>query len=177
MKIRDSSFSAKPPLLSTQGGNMARYTKIHATIWTSQRFIGLSDADRVAFIYICTCEHQTSIGVARIPPKYGSADLERLESDFTASLDRIETAGLVKVDRSTNEVFVHHWFDFHPPTNSKHAQGLRKVFDEVKSPAVRATALQEFESAEWSARPAREADTQTIKPGKRAEGGPKEIPF
>lgn len=167
----------KPPLLSTEGGAMSRYTKIYASIWTSQRFVGLSDADRVTFIYLCTCEHQTPIGVARIPPKYGSADLDRNESDFIASLASIEEAGLIKADRSTNEIYVLHWFDFHPPTNGKHAQGLRKGFAEVKSPTIREVAAQEFEAVEWSPRPEREPEKRARKSEESIPSGSGEIPF
>jgi hypothetical protein len=131
---------------------MARFTKIFASIWTSKRFTDLSDADRCAFVYVLTCEHQSAIGVARIPPKYGSADLDRPEQDFIAALGRIEASDLIVRDVDTHEIYVRHWFEFHPPTNSKHALGLAKLFAEVKSEAVRSVARAEFERVEFASR-------------------------
>ncbi len=159
---------------------MARYVKLYSSIWTSGRFIGLSDADRVVFLYLCSCEHQSSVGVARVPAKYAAADLERAEGDFISALERIESAGLIKADRHTNEVFVRNWFDFNGPTNQKHAAGILKIFDEVKSQSIRAVATAEFsaKSFNFEKSEVRGSKRQTRdRPGKIYGDEKEDIPF
>lgn len=142
---------------------MARFTKVYETLWTSRRFINLSDFDRVAFLYVATCGHQTKVGVARIPGPYAAADLKRPETEFTESLARLEVAGLLARDQETNEVFVRQWFKHHPPANAKHAQGLRNLIEDVSSAAIRELARSEFSGCAWTA----EAPTDTEKKSRR----------
>jgi hypothetical protein len=123
---------------------MARFSKVSAAFWRSKRVAGLSDVDRLAMLYLLTAEHQTSVGVARIPAMYAAADLSWTEAKFNEARGRLVDAGLIVFDPETHEMFAHGWFRFSPPQNPKHALGMQKQIAETESELVRSAALREF---------------------------------
>jgi hypothetical protein len=121
---------------------MRDFSKVSPKLWRSGRFRDLSDDARLLYLFLLTCEHQTSAGCCRIPGAYATADLgakwtaERLH----AARDHLSKAELIVHDDNTDEYFVCRWFKHNPPTNQKHLQGVRRMISELDSEAVREVA-------------------------------------
>lgn len=125
---------------------MARFSKVSANIWRSRRVAALSNDDRLCLLYCITAEHQTSIGVARIPTKYGAADLGWTEDAFEASVKSLVDAGLLLRDPDTLEIFVAGWFRHNAPQNPNHASGMIKSIYEISSDVIREAVEADFQT-------------------------------
>lgn len=148
---------------------MARYCRVSSVLWTEPKFIALSDADRVVYIYLATCEHQTSVGCARVPRMYAAADLRRATTEFAESVERLQAATLIVGDPETEEFFVCNWFETNGPTNPRHLAGLLKRIDEIRSPRVRERAREAFRSRDWefSSKPEAREPRKSAEPRKK----------
>jgi hypothetical protein len=126
---------------------MRDFSKVSPKVWRSPRFRGLqSEGARLFYLYVLTCEHQSSAGCFRLPDAYAAADLswspERLE-EYRAAL---VGAGLLVHDPETEEYFVTRWFKHNPGTNAKHRAGIARLISELDSDVVREAAEAEYEA-------------------------------
>ncbi|MHB9446940.1 hypothetical protein ACYG9R_09210 [Mesorhizobium sp. RSR565B] len=129
---------------------MREYSKISPKVWRSPRFRSLEmDDSRLFYLFLLSCEHQSSAGCFRLPDAYAAADLNW-------SVDRLETARAPLVgdfivhDAATFEYFIARWFRHNPTTNVKHRQGVRRLISELDSDLVREAAEIELEEHEES---------------------------
>ena len=55
---------------------MRTFSKISPKLWRSPRFRSLESGDeRLLYLYVLTCEHQSSAGCFRLPDAYAASDL------------------------------------------------------------------------------------------------------
>lgn len=126
---------------------MRDFSKVSPSLWQSRRFTGLSSDDaRYAYLYLLTCEHQTSAGCCRLPDAYAAADLRwPVERYRKARLELID-AELIKWDDDTSVVMITRWFKFSPPMNEKHLQGIRHILERLPSQDIWEEATAELEA-------------------------------
>ncbi|WP_185982840.1 hypothetical protein [Aureimonas mangrovi] len=123
------------------------FTKVSPNLWRSRRFIGLTDAGKVLYAYLLTCEHQNSTGCFRLPDGYACADLQWLSEKYAGARDELVEADLIAIDLELSLIFVRRWFKHSPPMNPKHAQGTVKQISEIESDSIREIVEQEFADA------------------------------
>ena len=123
---------------------MREYSKVSPKLWRSKRFRSLaSDDARLLYLFLLTCEHQTSAGCFRLPDAYAAADLgwdaDRLEGARAPLIP-----DMIAHDAETEECFVRRWFRHNPPTNQKHLKGVQRIISELDSDHVREVAEEEL---------------------------------
>lgn len=122
---------------------MRDYSKVSPKLWRSRRFSQLPDDARMFYMFLLTCEHQTSAGCLRLPEAYAAADLnwqpERLGGARAPLIPE-----MIAYDGATDEYFILRWFRHNPPTNSKHLKGVKRLISEVDSDTVREVAEAEL---------------------------------
>lgn len=127
---------------------MAReFSKVSPLLWRSNRFrqLGADDA-KLLYLFLMTCDHQTSAGGFRLPDAYAVADLgwtmERLASARAALVE----GDFVAHDEATEEYFIHRWFRHNPPMNRKHRIGVEKAIEKIDSERIREAASHDLET-------------------------------
>lgn len=118
---------------------MARdFTKFSPTVWQSIDFRSLSsDEARLAYIYLLTSQHQSNAGVFRLPAPYASHDLSWELEKYLKVLSEIECAGLIFVDKTTDEILITNWFSHNPPMNQSHLKGVVHTIERIESDELR----------------------------------------
>lgn len=140
---------------------MRDYSKVSPSLWASERFhsVGSDDA-RYVYLYMLTCEHQTSAGAYRLPDAYAAADLRWPIGRYQKARAELVNTGLIRFDASAAVLMVTRWFRFNPPMNPSHLKGIRHVLDRLPSQTIRVDAtaeLDEVMTANAQARADREA--------------------
>lgn len=121
------------------------FSKVSPKVWRSPRFRGLQNEQaKLFYLYLLTCEHQSSAGCFRLPDAYAAADLAWSEVDLTAAREACIDAGLLVHDPETEEYFVLRWFKHNPSTNGKHRKGIERLISDLDSDHVREAAEAEF---------------------------------
>ena len=77
---------------------MARYRKISVQIWSDERFLGMSDAGKLAFLFVLTHPNLTSFGAMRATIPGLAAELRWTEEALREALREALNKGMVKVD-------------------------------------------------------------------------------
>ena len=124
---------------------MREYSKVSPKLWRSPRFRSLANEDaRLLYLFVLTCEHQSSAGCFRLPDAYAAADLAWTSDRLHAARTHLVNADLLVHDAATDEYFVPRWFRHNPPTNPKHRKGVERLISEVDSDEVRDAAETEY---------------------------------
>jgi hypothetical protein len=123
---------------------MRDFSKVSPKVWRSPRFRSLQVQQKLFYVYVLTCEHQSSAGCFRLPDAYALADLGWSQEDLDASRAALVVAGLLVHDAETDEYFVTRWFKHNPGTNAKHKQGIERLISELDSDHVREAAEAEY---------------------------------
>jgi hypothetical protein len=140
---------------------MRDFSKVSPTLWHSERFNHLATDDaRYAYLYLLTCEHQTSAGCYRLPDAYAAADLHWPVERYQKARAELEKAELIHFDAANSVLMVTRWFRFNPPMNEKHLKGIRHILERLPSQPIRfeaAVELDELVAATAKAKVEREA--------------------
>jgi hypothetical protein len=124
---------------------MRDYSKISPKVWRSPRFQGLgAERAKLFYLYVLTCQHQSSAGCFRLPDAYASADLDWNQEELAGARTALVGAGLLVHDSETDEYFVPRWFKHNPGTNPKHRTGIERLISELDSDRVREAAEAEY---------------------------------
>ncbi len=105
------------------------FRKVGPSVWaSSKRFRSLSVDAKLAYMYLLTNTHSTSIGLYQLRPIYMADDMDIDMGDALACLDEIAEVGLIDRDREENLIRIDRWFTINPITNPHHMIGtLRSV--------------------------------------------------
>lgn len=105
-----------------------RYGKVTETIWTDDKFMGLTDTSKLLFIYLLSCSKCNSVGIFQI-------GLGAIEDDFGHSRQEIK-AGLEELGRSSLVQYEGNWVSFNKflkwnaPVSPNHARQIASVLNE-----------------------------------------------
>ncbi|WP_027142100.1 hypothetical protein [Mesorhizobium sp. WSM3626] len=144
----------------------ARYfTKVSPAVWRSRRFMGLSDEEKVGYLYLLTNAHISSAGVYELPPGYACADLGWTLPTYQSVIQALVAVELI--DHDEDVVLIERWFQHNPPANDDHATGTRRRLVAVESDRLREKALASFDVVN-AARIEREAQKAVEKAAKTA---------
>src|SRR5687767_11979879 len=116
------------PLRADWRWRMSRdFSKVSPKVWRSPRFMGLnSERAKLLYMYVLTCQHQSSAGCFRLPDAYASDDLGWSQADLDGARAALVGAELLVHDAETDEYFVPRWFKHNPGTNPKHRKGIER---------------------------------------------------
>ena len=113
---------------------MREFSKVSPAVWQSKRFIGLpSDDARYLYIYLLTCEHQTSAGIYRLKDGYACDDLRWDAKRFAKARRELVEADLIHFDEMESVVLITRWFRHNPPTSADHLTGIERVIERIPS--------------------------------------------
>ena len=125
---------------------MRDFSKVSPSLWHSERFNNLaSDDARFAYLYLLTCEHQTSAGCYRLPDAYAAADLRWPIDRYQHARSELASAGLINFDTVASVMMITRWFRFNPPMNEKHLKGIRHILERLPSEQIWAKATAELD--------------------------------
>lgn len=121
---------------------MREFSKVSPALWASKRFNDLlSDDARYLYLYLLTCEHQTSAGVFKLKDGYAVEDLKWQLERFTAARQHLIDAELIRFDAATSVFLITRWFRHNPPMNDSHYKGVAKVIRKVPCEAFQQEAM------------------------------------
>ncbi|MER9755410.1 hypothetical protein NKJ46_18470 [Mesorhizobium sp. M0166] len=126
---------------------MRDYSKISPKVWRSPRFRSQTDDSRLLYIYLLTCEHQSSAGCFRLPDAYAAENLNWPIERVQAARTPLVVCELVAHDPETFEYFIPRWFRHNQTTNPKHLQGVMRLISELDSDPIREAAEAELEES------------------------------
>ena len=144
---------------------MRDFSKVSPSLWHSDRFNNLpSDDGRYTYLYLLTCEHQTSAGAYRLPDAYAAADLNWPVERYRKARAELVAADLVKFDSAASVVMITRWFKFNPPMNTSHLKGILHTLHRLPSDVIRGESVAELEAIQAAADAAKAAAAEG-KPG------------
>lgn len=129
---------------------MREFSKVSPRVWRSERFMGLSSDDsKLLYLYLLTCEHQTSIGACHLPDGYACTDLRWEPRRYLKARQDLENAGLIDFDTKASVVAIKQWFRFNPAMNMKHAEGIARNIQRLalESPSIAQTVTADFHAS------------------------------
>jgi hypothetical protein len=130
---------------------MREFNKVSPTIWQDADFQKLPFRERYTFLYLRTCQHQSSAGCFMLPEGYALVDLGGWDAKtYRESIKAVETAGLITTDPETSEVLINGWFDDNGPMNNNHRISIQRNIDAIKSPTLKKIAQDRLD-AFWTA--------------------------
>ena len=116
---------------------MRDFSKISPAVWQSKRFNTLpSDDGRYLYLYLLTCEHQTSAGAYRLPNGYALDDLRWELSRYVKARQELASADLILFDETESVVMITRWFKHNPPMNESHFIGIGRVLERLPSQMI-----------------------------------------
>lgn len=127
-----------------------RFTKLSSAVWRSKRFRPLPASAKLLYLYLASNEHQTSIGAYRLPDGYALDDLGSnwTEKALNSARDLLVKAELIAFDEDASTYYLLRWFKHSPPMNASHAQGCRRLIDEIESDAIAERVQADFDEAD-----------------------------
>lgn len=132
---------------------MRMFNKVTPHLWKSKRFLDLTDAGRVLYLYYLTNAHQSMVGCFPLPDGYATTDLRWDAEKYTKTRKALIGSELILFDAITEEVLVLRWFRHNFPQNNSHRKGAMALLDAIASPSLRQAARDGFDEAEaeWKA--------------------------
>ena len=122
------------------------FSMVSPKLWLSRRFRGLiTDSAKLFYLYVLTCQHQTSAGCFKLPDAYVMADLGWSAEKLSNARAPVVEAGLLLHDPETDEYFVPRWFRHNPGKNPNHRKGIVRLISELESDLIRQVAKQEYD--------------------------------
>ena len=167
------SRAALGPRAENRFLNMRDFSKVSPSLWHSERFNGLaSDDARLAYLYMLTCQHQTSAGCYRLPDAYAAADLRWPVERYQKARAELVKAGLVRFDTSASVLMITRWFRFNPPMNEKHHKGIKHILERLTSQAIWADATAELDECLSAIAKAKAEQASKQAAGEKVTGNP-----
>ena len=127
---------------------MREFSKISPAVWGSERFNSLpSDDARYLYLYLLTCEHQTSGGTFKLKDGYATDDLKWDVHRYVTAREQLIEADLVRFDAAASIVLIARWFKHNCPMNESHFRGVEKLLLKLPSEALKQEALQSLQES------------------------------
>lgn len=152
------------------------FTMVRRSLWGSERFVSLpDDPARYLYLYLLTCQHQTSSGCFVLKEAYALADLDMTGATWTTASYRkakgaLVASGLIMADDATGEILITRWWKDNSPNNESWFGGARKQCEAISSEALR-TAAQDSLEACWADFQAGRSQAAATALGQRASPG------
>jgi len=128
---------------------MRDYGKISTSIWRSKKFKGVSDNDRLFYLYLHTCPHVNSVGCYVLPIGYIQADLGWSEKAINKCIDSLSKAYLIAYNKTEELIRIIGFVDHDPFTNEKHAKGAIKIALSLPDCIEKTNLLNDLASNKW----------------------------
>lgn len=117
---------------------MSRYSYIYSQIWTDRKFSGLSEDDKVLFLYLLSSPHSNIAGYYRLPVTYAASDLGWAPERFEAGMERLKSCRMALYDTENAVVLVLNFLKYNRIQNEKQAKGaLKQIMEAPPSHLIR----------------------------------------
>ncbi|MCP5086470.1 MAG: hypothetical protein GY952_06680 [Rhodobacteraceae bacterium] len=120
------------------------FSKVSCRLFRSRKFRALqSNFERLVYVYLLVSPEGNAGGCFEQPAHVAIAELGCDEDAYLEAIDSL-SEGLIAYDEATETVFIHNWFTFNEPTNTKHAAGAVTQIAKVPCRRLKIVALQEL---------------------------------
>ncbi len=111
----------EPEVTKPPRPDVPRYYRVACHFWSDEKVVRWSDRMKLLATYLLTTKHRNLEGFYVLPPEYVAADmcwpLRRVKDTFA----KLEAAGFIRVDRSTNLLLIRNALRYQQP-ESKNVQ-------------------------------------------------------
>lgn len=97
------------------GFDMARYRKIDPRIWNDEKFRSLTDAGKLAFLFLLTHPHMTSLGAIRATPGGLGEELGWTPEAFREAFREALSKGMAEHDQKASMIALPNFIRYNPP--------------------------------------------------------------
>ena len=116
---------------------MREFSKVSPALWGSERFTALpSDDARFVYLYLLTCEHQTSAGAFKLKDGYATDDLKWEAPRYHAARLKLVDADLIHFDDAASCILITRWFKHNPPMSESHLIGIERQLERLPSQTI-----------------------------------------
>ena len=112
-----------------------RYQRIHAQIWSDEKFRKLSEDAKFLFLYLMTSPHSNSIGIYVLPKQYIECDLGWSGKRLAIPFAELLKVGFILYDETERVVCIRNHIKHNPIQNQKQVISAEKIIESLpKSP-------------------------------------------
>jgi hypothetical protein len=94
---------------------MSRYRKVHVKIWNDEKFMAFSNEGKLAFLFLLTHPHMTSLGAMRATMGGVGRGNGLGGGAMAAALGPARDAGMVMIDTAAAFLWIPRFLDYNPP--------------------------------------------------------------
>lgn len=113
------------------------YRKIETRIWNDAKFSSLSDRGKLAFLFVMTHPHMTSLGAMRATIGGLAAELRWPEKDFRKALGESSERGMVEFDEGASFLAVPKFLRYNGPESPNVVKSWEKSIDLIPECSLR----------------------------------------
>jgi hypothetical protein len=121
---------------------VGRYRKIDTRIWNDAKFRALSDNGKLAFFFLLTHPHMTSLGAMRGTVRGLAAEMEWQEKAFREALGEAFAKGMAEVDEKACFVCLPNFLKYNKPESPNVVKSWEESLDLIPECNGKVTLLQ-----------------------------------
>ena len=121
---------------------MGRYRKIDTRIWNDSKFCALSDNAKLAFFFLLTHPHMTSLGAMRCTVRGLASEVSWSEKQFRAALEEITRAKMLELDESACFIALPNFLKYNKPESPNVVTSWAESLDLLPECELKAVLLQ-----------------------------------
>lgn len=124
------------------GVSDGRWRRVYSLSWQQSAVQGLSDSERVTWLYLQTGPQSTSVGIYRLSTALAVEDLGNVAGDeFERRLGTVCEALQWQFDPTVRVLWMPDWLQMNPPQSPNVAVSWRKLLNNVPDCVVKANAV------------------------------------
>lgn len=110
---------------------MAKYRKVDPRIWNDEKFSSMTDDGKLAFLFVMTHPHMTSVGAMRATLPGLAEELDWEPKAFREAFQEALSKGMVKHNRKACFVGLPRFMKYNPPESPNVMKAWGKAWDLV----------------------------------------------
>ena len=127
---------------------MARvYGRIESTFWKKEKARGWSREARMAYLYLCSCQHGNASGAFHLPAVYATHDVQFSMDEWGgAELELIQSGS---IEREGEYIRIVGWFQHNRPDNKATGKSMARSIRELPDGSLKLNAVRELLEADF----------------------------
>src|SRR5688500_3868346 len=108
---------------------MARYRKVDSRIWNDKKFCELTDAGKLAFLFVLTHPHMTALGAMRATLPGLAEEMHWTDEAFAEALQEAFLKGMAKHDQKASFLWLPNFLKYNRPESPNVVKAWGDAFD------------------------------------------------